>query len=224
MLSSILLDVSVLVILIICAIYYYKKGFASGLFNFVGTLAAVIASVFLAVTLASAAFDALLRQSMVDKTQSLITEHGIQNLRELLNYVVGFLPAGVLGTAATSLGSGLSDLSVNMSTELVDKVIAPLIIPFIALVMFLICFMFLRFLFGLISKGLRTINHIPLVGSVNKILGLAIGVLIGLLYTFVILCVFWGIDAMYGGGHFASGLFADSIVYRLFGNLNVFLK
>ena len=222
-LPSVVLDVLVLAIIVICAVAYWRRGFAAGFVKFLGTLVALVMSVILSGMLAPKLFEMVLQKPLTDKTLTLVEEQGISGVREVLSLVAGFLPGEALDSAVASLGESMSEVSSSTAAMIVKDVIAPLVTPFIGMLVFLVCFFLLRFVLRILGKLLKGINNIPVMGDVNKILGFAIGILIGIMNVFVLLCIIWGVDAVYGGGYLGREYFSSSIVYRMLGSANVFL-
>ena len=72
---------------------------------------------------------------------------------------------------------------------------------------------------------MQLINHIPLVGTVNRTLGLVLGLISGLLDCWVLSLVLWGGAAVTGGSVdlLSQQTLNSSLLYNLFAALNPFL-
>lgn len=221
--SSITLDLVVLAMIVACALYYRRRGFVSCILGFVGALVSLFASVTLGNVLAPRLFNALFRQRMVATTTDAIAQYAEPTLRDVLGNVVGYLPGTALDEMATAAGGNLAGVSQDMAATIVDHVIAPVIVPLITVCLFILFFLLFRLVFGLFGKMLRSVNYVPVVGSLNRVLGFVMGIVIALLYAFLIVCVIWLLDAAYGPEQFGQMYFNGSILYRLVQGMNIFI-
>lgn len=223
-LSSLLFDIAVLAIFIICAAYCASRGFAASLLNFFGTIVSAGVSLFVSNKLSGVIFDALFRAQLEQKTLSALQEAGLTRLDEVLSKVLGFLPESVAELLSINHGEVMvGENAQAVATAIVQQVIAPLVVPFIAIILFIVAFLGMRLLVSFLTTLLKGVNKVPLLGAANKMLGVVIGLLIGALYVALILGVIWLIDSAYSGSMFAAKYFGQSIVYRLVQQLGFFV-
>lgn len=221
--SSVVFDLVVLIILLASAAYYASKGFLAGILNFAGTLISIVVGSIAATRLSPALFDSFFRAGIEEKTAMALAEKSAVNLSELLHGVVGFLPDSVINNLVESFGKSLDFSSAEIARQIVDQVVAPLIIPVISVIVFFVVFALLRVLLGVVSAFLSSINKVPLLGTMNKALGSVSGVLVGVLYVFLLLSAIWAIDAAYGGNGLEATYFSKSIVFRVMSGFNIFV-
>lgn len=219
---SIGLDVVALVLLLACAFYYAKRGFFASVVGFLGTLLSLVGSFFAAQWISPILFNSLFRSGMEQKVEELLNQTGVQTVGDVLKNMFGFLPQSITDSIGASFGDSIAANTPGAAALVVEKAIMPLVVPLITVIVFLVLFLILRVLIGFLSKLLTGVNKIPLLGTGNRILGFAAGICIGALYILLILCVLWGVDAVYGGQALAPEYFGRSIVYRLTAPWNIF--
>lgn len=187
-----ILDIAVVLFLLIFAIVGFKKGFLKGLVGLVGTVVAFIIAILCAAPLAE----------FVENNFGMTT--GIANsIESALNGVEGFnvpLTDEGLSTALSNLGlpGFLSDMIISVVSQLsiegdptIAQVVAPVIAGFLAtaicgVILFIVSAILLNLFAGLLSK---VFDKIPVIGAINHILGLALGLVKGLIFVYIILGV-----------------------------------
>lgn len=222
MVSSVIFDIICVALIVICAAYFAAKGLLAGLLSLVGTLVCLVASFFAGRELALPVFNGLFRDRLIQSTSDAIAEHAVTNINELLDQVVGFLPDFVKQPIIDQFGTVTLFDSWDFATRVVDEVISPLIVPIIAVVLFVIVFILLRLLFNIITKLLRGVNRVPVIGTANRVLGGVAGIVVGLLYVFLLVVVLSALSSLYGSELDPGGLFGRSIFYRLFSHIQFF--
>ena len=93
------------------------------------------------------------------------------------------------------------------------------------MLLFFLCFAALRMVISLLVTVLGLVNRLPVLGAVNRGLGLAAGVAAGLADVFLLLCVVWALIVITGGNLPALNeqLLGGSIYYQTFSRINPFL-
>ena len=119
----------------------------------------------------------------------------------------------------------LTDNVLVMADTIVQEVIRPLLTPVFSVVLFFLCFAALRMVISLLVTVLGLVNRLPVLGAVNRGLGLAAGVAAGLADVFLLLCVVWALIVITGGNLPALNeqLLGGSIYYQTFSRINPFL-
>jgi uncharacterized membrane protein required for colicin V production len=211
--TALLLDILIVVVLVIRALHYARKGFVSSLIDLGGTLVAIVAAGFVGTKLAPVIFNSWFRPGLLNRTVEAMNDAGVTTLGELLKKVVAFVPQDFLRKMLGIADTAITGASQQVAERIVDTAIAPMIIPMISIVLFLVVFLVLRLIVAVVAKHAVKMNKLPVLGGANKILGAAMGVLITLLYTFLLMCILWALDAVYG---VATEWFGQSIMYKLF--------
>lgn len=217
--TALLLDILIVVVLVICMLHHVRKGFISSLIDFGGTLIAIAAAGLAGAKLAPVIFNSWFRPGLVNRTMETMNDAGVTTLSELLKKVVAFVPQDFLRKVLGISDTAITGSSQQAAERIVDTAIAPMITPLISIVLFLVVFLVLRLIVAVVAKRAVKMNKLPVLGGANKILGAVMGVLIALLYTFLLMCILWALDAVYG---VATEWFGQSLMYRLFYPFNIF--
>lgn len=223
-LYSIIFDIILLVIIVATAIVYAKKGFVRCLVSFLGTFAALLISIAIADTFSPVIFNNVFRAGLEQQVSEIINVGGSQTVNDVLASMFSFLSPEAIASATGAFGATLVATAPEIARNIVDNVIMPVVVPMITFVVFMIAFIILRILLGILGKVLGIVNRIPVIGSGNKILGFAAGACIGLLYAYILLCLVWGINALYGGGEIVQQIVDYSIFAKIGNGLNPFTQ
>lgn len=221
-LSSLVFDLIVLAVVVLCAIYYSRKGFVSGVFSFFGTLIALVVAAFAAQRLSGAIFTHFFRDGMIENVTGTLAETGIHDLDTLMHQVIGFLPEYLVDTITEALNPVLDFSAADIAIQVVDQVVQPMLTPLIMIILFFALFALMRILIGVIRSLAVGLARMPALNMVNSILGAAIGVLIGVLYVFIALCVVWGYDRINPAAAVEQSYFGSSLVFSLLDRFNFF--
>ncbi len=187
-----ILDIAVIVFLLVFVIVGFKKGFLKGLVGLIGTAVAIVIAILCAAPLAG----------FLEDTFGMTTAIS-GNIENALNGVDGFtVPMTDEGLSAALANLGipgfLSDMIIDVVAQLniegdptVAQVVAPVIAGFLATAicgvgLFIVAAIVLNLLAGALSK---LFDKIPVIGAINHILGLALGLIKGLIFVYIILGV-----------------------------------
>lgn len=217
---SIVFDIVCVAIIVICALYFASKGLLAGLLSLASTLISLAVAFFGGRALSPKVFEWLFRDRLIENTYSAIEEHAVSNIRDLLGEVVGFLPDFVKEPIIDQFGDFTIFDSYGFAARVVDEVIAPIVIPIITVILIILIFVLLRLLFNILIKLLRGVNRVPVLGAANRIMGGVAGLLVGLLYVFLLVVVLSAMGFLYDAD--TGGFFGRSIFYRLFSNIRFF--
>ncbi len=197
-----ILDIAILIILVWMVLRYFRTGFIAGLLDFCGTLISIGGAWWCAKEISPLLFEKLFAENLVNRTVNVLEDmQGTLSVGEILNKVSGFLPQNIIDTFLGETGSSLSFnlASPDVAERIVTEVVQPLVMPVISILIFFVVFIVCRIVIGFIANALKNVNKLPLVGAANQLLGLGIGLLIGLLYAFLIVCAAWALVVITGG-------------------------
>lgn len=185
-------DILAVVVLCVCAGRAAKKGFVRCLFGLLSTVVALV----LAFSLA---------QSVVGWTNGIFGLQGTiqssceKSLLEISAFTVDISSEGIAETLAQQgLPQFLIDMVVeNIGNEMVAKgttlaravaeTVAPFAVTLIAgLIVFILSKLVLRILRNVVSS---IVEHIPIISSINSLLGFAVGAVQGLLIVSVVIAL-----------------------------------
>ena len=219
-------DLVMLAVLIGVAIVYMRRGLVAGLVQFVGNLASLLGAVLISSRGAPLLFSRFFESSFVEKLQSVIEAEKAVSVTEVIEMYAGFLPQSLKDSLAAGAQGLLEQVGTapEMAAHLVDKVIAPLLTPIIAVVVFFVAFALCRMLVSFLVAVLTNLNRIPLVGGVNKLLGLGMGLLAGSVDLYLILCGVWALIVITGGSlsFLNESVLSASTAYQIFERFNPF--
>lgn len=223
--NALILDGVLLVILAMVVWWYARRGFMAGLMQFVGNIASLLGALFLSQKVAPLLFERFLRGGFITRMEEAIARDGTVDVAALLEQFAGFLPEQVQQKIIQSADELLSAASPNLAQNLVAEVVEPLLTPIIAIVVFFVAFALCRFVVGFLVAVLTNMNKIPLVGGVNRLLGIGMGLLAGLVDLYILLCAVWAVMVITGGNlpFLNEQVLAGSRIYSVFAPLNPFL-
>ena len=222
---AIILDIVLVAILVFTAYTYMKSGFLSSITRLVGNLLSLLAAMLVSNKLSPAVFDRFFKTGLVDKTASALSVQGAAYLEELIQSVSGFFPVQFTEELFAKAQNLMSTGAPDLAKQLVEEVVSPLMVPVISVVVFFATFAICRFIVAQLAALLSNVNKVPILGGVNKLLGLATGVVGGVLEMVLILCAVWALIAITSGSipFLNDAALSGSRLYTLFSQYNPFV-
>ncbi|MDD6320380.1 MAG: CvpA family protein [Oscillospiraceae bacterium] len=211
-------DLIFLVLLLGGAILGKRRGFLSGLVGLVGSVAGILAGVYASRNWASSLYYDHIGVTIGETVTKSMAETG-GDLAAAINSI-SFLPDAV----REKLTTALTNLTAAAVPQIVNA-LAPVLLPMLQAVFFLLVWVAARALFHLLARWLRGINALPLVGTVNKVLGFALGFVSGTLNCWILSLALWLIATVSGGKLevLNFSVLQSSALYRLLETLNPFV-
>ncbi len=192
----VLVDVVLLLILGYTVYRYFLKGFFAALISFVGSLVAIVVSLFLATPIAELLFDVFMRGNITTRVDSSLSDSLPE---QSVSALISGLTDGFPGSLAESLdGINVTDeLNSVFAGEatgvtadvIVSSTVAPIMIAMTATIIFFFLVFIIKGIFGLVEKVFYSFNKIPLVGQLNNVLGGVVGILPGLINAILVFAV-----------------------------------
>ena len=217
-------DLILLAILLLVAMRYAGKGFAAALVQFAGNLASLLGASIFSQNIAPVLFTNFFENNFTTSIEKILADGGQLQLDQLVEKYAGFLPVEIQKSITQSAGGVLTGNAPELAEQVVNQVIAPLLTPIIAIVVFFVAFALCKVIVGFVVAVLTNFNRIPILGSVNKLLGFAMGLLAGVVDLYLILCAVWAIIVVTGGSipWLNQQVLGESIGFSLFGQFNPF--
>lgn len=217
-------DLILLAILLLVAMRYASKGFAAALVQFAGNLASLLGASIFSQNIAPVLFTNFFENNFTTSIEKTLADGGQLQLDQLVEKYAGFLPDEIQQSITQSAGGVLTGSAPELAEQVVNQVIAPLLTPIIAIVVFFVAFALCKVIVGFVVAVLTNFNRIPILGSVNKLLGFAMGLLAGVVDLYLILCAVWAIIVVTGGSipWLNQQVLGESIGFSLFGQFNPF--
>ena len=169
-----------------------RRGFASGLVSFIGSVAGIIGGTYGTRVWAGGIYDKYVASHVTDVVADTLEKTG-GDLAQAI-HALTFLPQSI----QQKLIDTVSAASSNAVPQVVNA-LEPLFLPVIQAVVFLSVWIVVRALCRMLGRVLRGINAIPLIGGLNRILGFAFGFVSGLLNCWIWSILLWVAANLTGG-------------------------
>ena len=215
---SLIYDLLFLAVFSFAAVKSWQKGFLAGLAELIGAVLGVGVAVWGSRTLAPGIYEKFLSDTVTEKVEAAVAQSG----GDIAAAVQGldFLPDSLRTTLAEAIQTAGGQLP-----EKVTSLLEPVILPLVQVVLFVLLCVVVRWAFSLLIAVLRGINGVPLVGGVNQVLGLVLGLCTGALDCWLLALVLWFAASVTAGSltWLNTAVLQRSIGYSFFGAFNPFL-
>lgn len=215
---SLIYDLLFLAVFSFAAVKSWQKGFLAGLAELIGAVFGVGVAVWGSRTLAPGIYEKFLSGTVTEKVEAAVAQSG----GDIAAAVQGldFLPDSLRTTLTEAIQTAGGQLP-----EKVTSLLEPVILPLVQVVLFVLLCVVVRWAFGLLIAVLRSINGVPLVGGVNQVLGLVLGLCTGALDCWLLALVLWFAASVTAGSldWLNTAVLQRSIGYSFFGAFNPFL-
>lgn len=223
---SVVLDVIILALLIICALIGKRKGFVYTAIEMLGWIAVALLAVTFSMNISEWIYDTFVHSAVRTGVDNAIADVYNDTMASAVSNFFDGLPEFISNALAVSGISPDSIVnSVQSGTELSSAVadsLKPVISSLISVVVSLIIFVVGLFLVRMLARLCGGIvKHIPLVGGINGILGAVAGFIKGIVISAVIVSIITLIVSLSVDGVF--GITAETLdstfVFKLLGNI-----
>ena len=215
--TGFLYDLLFVVVLILTASSGWRRGFVSSLMLLIGGVAGIFGAVLVARTAGPVIYNDYVGASIAEKVSSTLAESGGDAAAAVQSLT--FLPESIRQTLVDTMTEITGE-----ATPHVIEVLEPIVLPLIQVILFLVVCVAVRWLFRALAWALRGCNSIPLVGSLNRLLGLVLGALTGVLNCWLLSLGLW-LAGMLANGQvefLRSSVMGQSLIYSLLSGLNPF--
>lgn len=213
-----LYDVLFLAVFAVAAVCSWRRGFLAGLAELAGTLFSAAAAMLGTRALAPQLYDWFVREAVTEKVRQAVTETGtgLDSTLQGLDFLPEALRETLTGLVETA-GTGLSDQ--------ISTLLEPVILPLVQVLVFVVLCSVLRIVVALLVKLLQCVNVVPLVGGVNRLLGLVLGLCTGAVDCWLLALALWFLVGVTGGRlSWLNGyILSQSVGYGIFGGINPFM-
>ena len=216
---SLIYDLIFLVLFAVVAVRSWHRGFLASLAELIGAIFGVGIAIWASQTIAPQIYEKFLGASVADRVEAAITQSN-GNIAEALQGIT-FLPE--------SMQQSLLDMLTNAGSDVPAKVaeaLQPLILPFVQVLLFVVLCVVVRWVFRLLVSVLRWFNGVPLLGSVNRLLGLVLGLANGAVDCWLLALALWFLVGVTGGklAWLNGYVLSQSVGYGIFGGINPFMR
>lgn len=222
-------DVLTVAIVLTFAAASYKKGFLHAVTRLVGSIGAMLFSLVYSEPIAKMLFENYLRGSTLDLVAQHIgeltqsgAEEFLAGLEGMLSELPGWLAQslqGALGPSAEAWYAAVqSSDAATLSVTVTDTIIGPMATALLRVLVFFVLFTVLMLLVNTIAGLLKSVNFLPVIGSLNELLGGVLGAAQGLLYVFVFASLLWFVVSATGdsAGILSSNEIEKTYLFRWF--------
>lgn len=229
--TFLIFDILVVIIIFLFVIKGANDGFIATVVKFFSVAIAFVVALIVCKWLAQFVYDGFFHEKIVTslKDMKLITDStGAVRLQESLKNlggIIGFLAANFAGGFTAGL-EGLSEAQVSaalgsMASEISNTLVRPMFVSVFSTIFFLVVFMILGLILSLFSKGLKSINKVPLVGAFNRGLGFISGIGIGFVWVLVLVQIIklW---VLVSGNTNLQVTINETYIFQFFYNLKLF--
>ena len=162
----------------------WHKGFLASLAELIGAVFGVGIAVWASQTAAPQIYEKFLSASVANRVELALRESN-GNIAEALQGI-SFLPESMQQSLLNLLNDAGSDVPAKIAEAL-----QPLILPFVQVLLFVVLCVLVRWVFRLLVGALRWFNGVPLLGSVNRLLGLVLGLANGAVDCWLLALALW---------------------------------
>ena len=194
--SALILDGLAALCILVLVVTAYRKGLLRTLIQGVGQLASCVVAFVVSRALADACYKLFFRERLILAIERAVEDKAVDvDLAGKLNVAMDALPK-LLQTALTAAGISIETLSdqvsgqvaesaKTLSVSITDGVLYPVLYMLLQGLLFLILFAACMVLVHCLAKFLRGAERLPVIGTLNSLLGAMMGAAEALVVLFV---------------------------------------
>lgn len=211
-------DVCFLILFTVATVRSWRQGLLAGVADLAGTLLGTLGGLWGANRLAPIVYRELLREPIAAQVGKALQNAG-GDAAAVAEQLSG-LPQALRNAIVEVLGQNAAALP-----EQVADALEPVLLPFLQVVLFLLFCAALRWVCAMVVRLLRHVNDVPLLGGLNRLLGLVLGLVVGLLDCWLLSMLLWVLGCTLGGlvDLFSFAALGQSTAYGFFEAWNPFL-
>ena len=225
---SLAIDIILVVIFASFVLTAVKKGFILSLLEFAAVILALVLAYNFSPKVAETAYDGFVKEATIKTIETQIEENvSLQETTTQTQLLLESIPDYMV-SVADFMGVSVDDIkqsvasskltSENIATELVEKIAQPIIIGALTALSFVVLAIVLLLVLIYLAQIIAKIIKIPVIKTVNKLLGGILGACKGfavVLFICTILTVFFA-----SGDNELAAAVNDSVVVNLIDNVN----
>lgn len=192
---AIALDLAVILIFALSVFLAYRRGFLEAIIKLLGSIGAVLLALFLSRVIAPFVFNTAIRPGIVsdltDKLSGAAVGVGWEAaVDQICNILPDFL--GNMLFHGESVSEGIRGILIpggdiaSMAGQVADQYIGPAVILLLEILLFVLLFFVCRLVLRLVIKVFRGVRYIPVIGSINRLLGSLVGVFQAVIYILLL--------------------------------------
>lgn len=176
-----LLDLVTVGVFILTVFFAYKRGFISAIIHFVGFLLAYLLAFVVSNPLGQA-----IDSSCMNKIVSGVVSGSVKSGgSDFFSKIIGSIPSTV-GNSLSGLSKTLGSESEKAISGLISAISAPISMMISRCIAFIVIFIIAIVAIRVIEHFSRLLKHVPIIGTLNSLLGGIVGIFEALLIMFLI--------------------------------------
>ncbi|MGN0460660.1 MAG: CvpA family protein [Ruminococcus sp.] len=230
---SLALDLGVIIIVLLTVIVCFKRGFAKTVLGLLSNIISVVGAFILGTSLSDLIYSGLIKDNIIDSLSSSInsnlsttTSTVEEQTSALPDYIQSIL--SLFGYSTDTVNRNIDTMVETQSNNIasaVESAIGPVITAIISFFLVIILFFILRFITARLSKLIAGVMEVPVLHTVNRILGGLVGILDGLVIVYFLTAIVIIVVPVLTGGavsYFDFGVMAEeTVLFRLFYDHNI---
>ena len=219
-----ILDIIIFAVVIIFAIIGIKRGFIKEIVSLVGVVVAVSLSFWLAGLCSDFIYDKLIEEKVSTKISQTIVETADNSLNSIEDNIpdsllkaAELLKIDVGSVIGTDVSESLDATAESVANNLMKSIVQPMCTKFILVISFIILFILLMVIISLIAKALNIVAKLPVLNSLNRLLGGIVGALRGAVIIVAVCYILYILASIFDDGIVGVGVeyFKQSEILKL---------
>lgn len=181
----ILLDVILVIIVIACIVDGFKKGFLKTFVTLIGELLSIVFAVYLSKPIADYFYNNFLSEKIISAiNNAFASSNQLEAITDMLSKPFFVFASKIGGSISPeqAVAAGADNVIATVANGIMSNLAGSLI----RAATFIILLVIIRIVVSLITRALGFVRHLPIVGSVDGVLGAAVGLIKAALVIMVI--------------------------------------
>lgn len=218
------LDIAIVLVVILFASNGARKGFIKSCVDFIGGFAAMIGAGILSLPVAKWVYYTFFHDALLEKISSAVT--GME-VKDAVHMVFAEFPDVIVrglksfGITEADIAGRVEGGTMSIAEGIADQM-SPLLIGFVRIFAMLVLFILLLVVLRALATLLTGVCHLPILHSVNQLLGTVFGVLMSVVALWVALACVQALVPLFSGEwqQRITELTSNSVICKLFYEFN----
>lgn len=188
-------DMICIVLFFLFCARYARLGFLAAVVQICGTVLSLVGAYLFATFADTPMYELFFERALTEQVEGMLAETGASGAEALSDAFAGILPESLWELLQVETFSAFAlDLTGDVSAMaqvVMENIVAPITTQMIFMVLFSVGFFACRFLIYLLVRMLKVVNHVPVLGGINRFLGWVVGIAGGCIDIFLAFCALW---------------------------------
>lgn len=207
----------------------YHKGFLRSIISVIGYIASIFVAIYLSKYISAFIYNTFIRENIIKSVQNvLLTNPQAGNIDNAVNQFLSELPSlfeksvlvyfngkqGVIDSIANSS----KEITTNLGIVVADNIVGPIIIGLLQTISCIVIFIICTFIVKIVSRMFGGFSNVPVLGTINSILGAIIGIAQAGVWLFVLAIIGKMIISFTGNSltYFNLDVINQSYLFKMF--------